>query len=196
MNRNHIIIIALIAVILILAVGIFQGLNMHEKQGVKLKIKGDSKFEEGDSVKILLTTLNDTPVANQTVNISITDKDKTVSYYSAVTNEKGIAKMKLDKSEGKYVINCSYAGNENYTANSTVKKIKIKNEVAQSETSSSGSDDYVYSPQDESYVKKSGQWKSDGSGNSIYQYQGDDGVIYERYYDSDGREIDPNEYYG
>ena len=55
--------------------------------------------------------------------------------------------------------------------------------------------DYIYSPQKGGYIKASGQYDSDGRGNNIYSYQGSDGVIYERYYDSNGREISSEEYY-
>ena len=199
MEKNKLMIVGLIIVIAILAVGIFMALSNHEKMDTKLTIKVDSPVHEGDYIKVKLMDLNKTPIANQTVNITITDKDNASTYYSVVTNAKGVGKLKLEKGVGSYRINCSYAGNENYTGNSTVKKIKIEKEVVETQTASSSSqynsDDYVYSAQGDKYVKKSGQWGSDSQGNSVYTYQGSDGVIYERYYDPSGREIPANEYY-
>ena len=203
------IIIALIAVILALVVGMFAMAN-HAKEDTKLAITSNSTLHEGDSIDVKLTDLNGTPLSDQTINITITDKNNTGYYYSVVTNEKGVGKLKLDKSEGNYTVNCTFGGNENFTGNTTTKEIRIENDVAETQSSSSSSssnsasgsssgssssDDYVYSAQGDKYVKKSGQWESDGRGNSIYSYQGSDGVIYERYYDSNGKEIDPNVYY-
>ena len=199
MDKNKIILIAIIAVIAVLAIGVFMGMSNTSKMDTKLTIKADSPIYEGDSIKIMLTDLNNTPIANQTVNVTITDKDNSSAYYSVVTNAKGVGKLKLDKDKGKYSINCTYSGNENYTGNSTVKKIKIQEEVVETQTSSSsssGSDSgYTYSAQKGGYVKNSGQWESDSSGNSIYSYKGSDGVLYERYYDSNGKEIDTEDYY-
>ena len=59
----------------------------------------------------------------------------------------------------------------------------------------SNDNDYVYSAQKGGYVKSSGQYDSDGHGGSVYSYQGSDGVIYERYYDSNGKEISSEEHY-
>lgn len=205
MDKNKIIIIALIVIILALAIGIFASMNGHAKEDTKLTITSNSTLYEGDSIKVKLTDLNKTPLSNQTINVTLTDDNQTSSYYSVVTNEKGIGTLKLDKSEGNYTVNCTFGGNDNYTGNSTAKKIKIEKEVVEAQTTSStsssysssesSSDDYVYSAQGDEYIKKSGQWDSDSQGNSIYKYQGDDGVIYERYYDSSGNEIDPNDYY-
>ena len=197
MEKNKLLIIGLIVVIAILAVGIFMAFSDNAKMDTKLKIKAETPIHEGDTIKVKLTDLNNTPIANQTVNITITDKDNTSSYYSVVTNAKGVGKLKLEKGVGKYKINCTYGGNENYTGNTIIKKIKIEEEVVEEAQSSSysSSDDYVYSPQHGRYVKSSGEWRSDQSGNDVYTYQGDDGVLYERYYDSNGREIPANEYF-
>lgn len=201
MDKNKLIIIALVAIIIILAAALF-ATNYHAKEDTELKITGNSTFYEGDSIKVKLTDLNGTPISNQTINVTITDKDNTNSYYSVVTNEKGVGKLKLEKDVGNYTVNCTYGGNDKYNGNITSKKITIEEEVVEAQTSSSSysssgtnSDDYVYSEQGDKYIKKSGQWDKDSQGNSVYSYQGSDGVIYERYYDKSGNEIDPNDYY-
>lgn len=194
MDKNKIIIIVLIAVIAVLAVGVFS-LSNHQKVDTEVKISVDKPVYEGDSIKIKLTDANGTGINDETVNITVTDKDDTNSYYSVKTNKKGVAKFKMDKKPGKYSVNCSYGGNDNYSASSAVKKIKIKKEVVQAETSQDSSDDYVYSAQDGRNVKASGEWSTDSTGNRIYKYQGEDGVLYEKYYDSNGNEINPNDYY-
>ena len=198
-SKNIIIILVVIIVVLAAAVG-FALLNpTNAKEPTKIKITSDKEQYEGGKLSIQLTDLNKTPITNEVVNITVTNnKGKVVVDDVVKTDSKGKAKLDLDLKKGKYTVNVTYDGNENYTCNNTTQKLTIKEEVVEAETTSSstsGSDDYVYSPQQEEYVKKSGQWDSDSEGNSIYTYQGDDGVIYERYYDSNGKEIDPNDYY-
>lgn len=83
------------------------------------------------------------------------------------------------------------------SSNLTVDKLanNSDNQNAASSSSGSGGDDYVYSPQRDGYVKTSGQYDKDSQGRTVYSYQGSDGVIYERYYDSSGREMSSEEYY-
>lgn len=200
MDKNKLIIIALIVIIILFAIGICATMFSHVKEDTKVLIRCNSTMHEGDTVYIKLIDLNKTPIENQTINVTLTDKDKTNSYYSVVTNVKGVAKLKLDKDVGNYTINCTYAGNENYTGNSSVKKFSIEEEVVEAQTSSSSyssgdTSSYTYSPQHQSYIRDDGQWRTDSRGNNVYNYKGDDGAIYERYYDSNGNEINPNDYF-
>ncbi len=151
-DKNKIIIIALIAVIAVLLVGIVS--IMHDgqdKQGTNITFKSKSTLTEGDSIKVKLTDSNGTSLSNQTVNITITDKDKSNSYYSVVTNEKGIGTLKLDKSPGKYKVTVSYGGSDNYSACNSSKTITVEEEVVEAEVesyqtteSSSPSDELYY----------------------------------------------------
>ena len=92
----------------------------------------------------------------------------------------------------------SYNATVNNTTNVTNQTNITENtsdESSLSSSSQSSSDEYVYSPQSDKYVKKSGEYVSDGRGNTIYQWQGSDGVIYENYYDSNVNQISSEEYY-
>ena len=126
MDKNQWIIVGLVIVIIALIIGLAVMMQAPTKENVKLTIKNKKVIEEGENVKIQLTDMNGTPIKDQTVNISVTDKDGTTDYHSVVTNEKGVGKLKLDKSPGKYTVNCTYGGNENYTANTTNQTLKIK----------------------------------------------------------------------
>lgn len=61
-------------------------------------------------------------------------------------------------------------------------------------------EEYTYSPQNDAYVKNSGEDYDTGvvdkNGESIYAYRWvENGVIYETYTSSSGRPVDTNEYY-
>ena len=45
--------------------------------------------------------------------------------------------MNLDLEKGKYIVNVTYDGNENYTANNTTQKLTIKEEVVEVQTTTS-----------------------------------------------------------
>lgn len=132
MEKNRIIIIALIVIIVALLVGLAAMMvpNMG-KQDSKLTFKGNSTLVQGDSLKIKLTDANGTAIANQTVNVTITNKDGTVDYHSVVTNAKGVGTLKVDKDAGKYDVTIMYGGNDNYNGCNATKKITIEEKVAE-----------------------------------------------------------------
>lgn len=137
MDRNKIIILALIAVITVLLIGIVAVMPNMNKMDSNLKFKSNTTLNEGNSLKVKLTDSNGTAIANQNVNVTITDKNKASSYYSVVTDEKGVGKLKLDKSPGKYSVTLNYAGNDAYNACNATKKVTIENEVVEAEPASS-----------------------------------------------------------
>ena len=93
MERNMIIIIALLAVILVLLAAIGFTTFGIGKQDTKLIFKSNDTIEEGGSIEVILAYANSTPLVDQTVNITLTDKDNSNSYYSVVTGEKGTGRV-------------------------------------------------------------------------------------------------------
>ncbi len=143
MEKNKIIIIALIVIIAALLVGMVAMMvpNMT-KTDTSLTFKGNSSIEKGDSIKIKLTDVNGNAIAGQTVNVTVKDKDKASSYYSVETNDQGIGTLKIDKDEGSYDVTANYGGNDKYKQSNATKKITVKEEVvAESQSSSSSSSD-------------------------------------------------------
>jgi hypothetical protein len=138
MEKNKIIIIVLIVVIVALLIAIAATtMPSVNKKDTNVTYKGKSKITEGDTINLKLTDVDGTPLANQTVNVTVTDKDKSSSYYSVVTNAKGIGKLKSDKSAGNYTVFISYGGNEIYNACNFTKKIVIEDKVVEAEPASS-----------------------------------------------------------
>ena len=127
-NKN--IIIILVAIIIVLA-GIMgvMFLQQNAKEPSKLKITGNNTLVEGESLSIILMDLNETPIVNQTINVSIIDKEGSVNHKTVVTDENGKATLKINKNPGKYSINCSFEGNDKYLNSSAFKKIEIKEEL-------------------------------------------------------------------
>ena len=140
MDKNKIIILALIVVIAALLVGmVFTMMPNMAKQDTKFKFKSNSTLTKGDLLKIKLTDANGTAIANQTVNITIKDKKGASDSHSVVTNEKGVGTLKLDKNSGKYNVTVSYGGNDKYNGCNITKKITIEEKVAEAQVTSSSS---------------------------------------------------------
>lgn len=173
LDKNKKIIIALLVIIIVLAAAIgFVLLNpTHAKEPTKIKITSDKSQYEGGNISVKLTDLNGTAISKEIVNITITNnKGKVVVDDVVKTNSKGKADLKLDLKKGKYDVNVTYGGNENYTGNNTTQKLAIKEEEVVEPVQSSS---------------------SQSSSNQI-SYDSDINV----YYDSNGVVVDPDGHHG
>lgn len=80
-----------------------------------LTIKGNI-FYEGSNVSVKLTDANGNPIANESVNISISSNDKQISGKTVKTDANGIAKFDLDNiSQGNYSVGAVFEGNDKYS---------------------------------------------------------------------------------
>ena len=144
-NKNIIMILVIVIVILAAVIGIAILHPFDSKEPSKIKITSNKTLTEGESLSVKLTDLNKTAIPKQNVNITVTNaKGKVVADKVVKTDSKGKAKMDLKLKKGKYNVNVTYGGNENYTGNNTTQKLTIKEEekvVASQSTSSS--DTYV-----------------------------------------------------
>lgn len=140
MENNHIIILLLILIIAILAIALGAILLQDMgKEECSLKISCNETMHNGEKITVKLTDLNKTPLKNQTVKIKLKSGNKT-SEYNLTTNSKGKATLKLnDLDDGKYVVNCSFDGNNHYKQTSSKKKFIYDSEVTATAGASSES---------------------------------------------------------
>ncbi|WP_296874661.1 Ig-like domain repeat protein [uncultured Methanobrevibacter sp.] len=151
MENKNIIIILLIVVVILAAVLGFMFLNKtNPKDSTKIKITSDkSQYEDSAELSIKLTDMNGTALSKEIVNITITDKKgKVVADDVVKTNSKGNAKLDLNLKKGKYSVNVTYDGNENFTANHSSQNLTIKEEASTSEVSSGESQSSSGTPYD------------------------------------------------
>jgi len=132
MEQKHIIIILLIVVVVLAAAMAVMILSPSvAKQETQITITSNETVYEGDNLTFKLTDINGTGISNQTVNVTLKDNDGVSSYFSAVTDSKGIGTLKLDKSAGNYAVNVTFAGNDNYTGSTASQDLEIKEEVVE-----------------------------------------------------------------
>ena len=138
MEDKNIIIVLLIIVVVILAamVAMMVMPSIHAQKDSKITITGNKTLYVGDDLAIKLTDLNKTPIKKAVVNVTITDKNgKVVANKSVKTDSKGKAKLDLDLDAGKYTVNATFGGNDNFTGNTTSKKITIEEVIVEEQTS-------------------------------------------------------------
>lgn len=139
MDSNKIIIILLVVIIAILAVGLAMMFQGPSKMNVQLTIDADSSLAQGDAIKISLTDSNGNPLANKEVKVEFVDESNASSWYSVITDANGIGELKLDKSEGSYLVHAVFGGDDKYNGNDTSKQIRIESEAQTTQVSSSQS---------------------------------------------------------
>lgn len=151
-NKHIILILVVIIVILAAALGVMLLNNASAKEPSKIKITSEKSQYEGGALEIQLTDFNKTPISKEIVNITVTDsKAKVVVDDVVKTDSKGKAKLDLDLGKGKYDVNVTFGGNENYTGNNTTQKLTVKEEVVKTRSvasDSSSGDTYVEREED------------------------------------------------
>ena len=155
-NRNIIIILVAVVIILVVVAGIMFLQPTTAKEPTKIKITSDKEQYGGGKLSIQLTDLNKTGISKEIVNITITNKKGKVVVDDVVkTNSKGKAKLDLKLKKGKYKVNVTFGGNENYTGNNTTQKltIKEKEKVAERQYSSASTSGATYVERTEGNIK-------------------------------------------
>lgn len=146
-NKNIILVLVIIIIILAVIAGAMFFKQNPAKEATKVKITSDKTQYEGGKISLQLTDLNKTAISKEKVTIIIKNKKgKVVVNQSIETNSKGKAKLDLDLKKGKYIVNVTYSGNENYTGNSTSEKLSIKETTTIEENSVDTSAYPDYSP--------------------------------------------------
>lgn len=188
MDKNKILIFALVIVIVLFAIGLYS-IMPTAKEDTNLTINTNETVYQGDEIEIVLTDLNNTPISNKTIAVNISGNNAS-NNYSVKTDKNGTVKLKINESEGNYTVSCTFDGDDKYNGNYTSKNIavEIKQAVAtqSSESSASGSSDPAYGSK--SYVEK---WDESQQSGSDWAYLHDQpvkskgGHEYKRMYDED-----------
>ena len=112
----------------------------HAKVDSRVIVTSNSTLHDGDTFAVKLTDLNNTPIANQAVNITIIDANGGKNPQTITTDANGDASFQLDGfASGNYTINVTYGGNENYTSCNTTQKLEMKEKVIPTQSSSTDS---------------------------------------------------------
>ena len=127
MEKNKIIVIGLIVVIVVLAAVLGVMMLSPHKEATELSITSNSTIYSGDNLSVELKDSSKAPIANEFVNIVICDSTgKVVTNETVRTDSGGNANLALDLDGGSYDVTVSFGGNANFTGNSTSQNLEIK----------------------------------------------------------------------
>lgn len=145
MDNNKLIIALVVILIIMIAAGIFLLNPGHAKVDSRVIVTSNSTLHDGDNFTIRLTDLNNTPIANQRVNITIIDANGGKNPQAVTTDANGDGKLQLNGlTLGNYTVNVTYGGNDNYTVCNTTQRLQMTEKVTPqaSTTSTSSSKNY------------------------------------------------------
>ena len=138
MEKNKIIVIGLIVVIVVLAAVLGVMMLSPHKEATELSITSNSTIYSGDNLSVELKDSSKAPIANEFVNIVICDSTgKVVTNETVRTDSGGNANLALDLDGGSYDVTVSFGGNANFTGNSTSQNLEIKEEAVETQQTSS-----------------------------------------------------------
>ena len=131
MDRNKMILMALIAVIAIILIGLTVVMPGFGKEKANVTISSNDTISQGESIEIELKDVNGTPIENETVNVTLTDENGTEEVnVEVVTDYKGVAEVEIatEQEPGNYTVECTFEGNDNFTEDTEVQEIEIVEE--------------------------------------------------------------------
>lgn len=130
--------IVLCAIIIICAAGICGAafITQTSQKDTEITVMSNSSIYCGENVTAKLTA-NGTPLANQTVNMSIASSDGKKITVNTVTDENGTASYELNDTEvGNYTLEWTYGGNEEYRDCNSTTKLEITEKPVEVESQS------------------------------------------------------------
>ncbi len=140
MNYNKIILGLVIIFIIMIIAGFFILNPSVAKTDSKVIVTSNSTLNDGDTLSIYLSDLNNTPISNQTVNITIIDANGAQNRQVVTTDANGNGNLQLNGlTAGNYNISVSYGGNNKFNPCNTTQKLTMKEKEVESKVSSSSS---------------------------------------------------------
>ena len=131
MDYNKVIMALIVVIVALLVAGIVL-FNPFAKTDTTVSVTSANELNEGDELSILLTDISSKPIANQVVQVNITDFNNHVEQKTLTTNGEGAGVISLSGlSAGKYSINVAYGGNGTFNPSQTFQNLTIKQTVAQ-----------------------------------------------------------------
>ena len=155
MDNNKIIMILVIILIILIVAGFFILNPSTAKTDSKIVVTSNSTLHDGESFSIRLTDVNNTPITNQNVNITIIDAKGGENHQVVTTDTGGNGILTLNGfTIGNYTVQVNYGGNENYTSCNTTVTLNMEEKVASTQLDRN---------KDSSSSSNSGNGKSYGS---------------------------------
>lgn len=124
-------ILVIAIVVVVVGAGIFLMSNMTlPKQDSKIVMASNETLEEGENFTVKLTDLNNTPIPNQSVNITLVSGSSGSIQKTLITDSSGQASFEVDAStKGSCAVKVKYAGNDKFNGCNLTENLKINEKV-------------------------------------------------------------------
>ena len=155
-TKKLILICATIIICVAIIAGVFVFSNKTSTTIIEDK---DSTFTIGNKYSVCLIDANGNKLSNKTINLAFTDENGVVEYFDVSTNDKGIAKQKIDLSAGNYSVNASFGGDDKFGPSSVTQSIKVKKKAKKKETSAAVATSGTTITPSYEYEKYDGEYK-------------------------------------
>ena len=194
MNKKMIIILGAIIVVAAVFAAFMLSSSGEDTGSSQLEILGNGTIEENGTLDVKLTNGDGIALKDKKVHVVVKNaKGKVVFDESSRTYVNGVANVKIENvSAGKYDVNVTFDGDENYTSCSLAEKLIIAKGTGQEDTDDDGADtstaDTSSSTQSQSSSSSQPQRQSQSSQPSS---SSDDEGSEDTYYDEDGNEMNP-----
>lgn len=171
MNLKNIILV--IAIIVVVA-GTFMFLMAHQahpKQDSKIIMTSADNLTEGDNITVKLTDANNTPLANQNLNISVVSSSSGSIQKSFTTDSNGEVTLETDNSTtGNCALIVKYGGNDEFGGCNFTDSVIINKKVVKITTNSTSI-----------LGNNTTHTASSNSSGNLFSYFGDDVITVEDY---------------
>ena len=115
MNFKNVILVIVIIVVVFGAAAFLMAHQAHPKMDSKVIMTSADNITEGDNVTLKLTNLNNTPLSNQKLNVTIVGSSGGFVQKILTTDNQGQASLQVDNSTiGNCIIMVKYGGNDDY----------------------------------------------------------------------------------
>ena len=156
--ENKRLIIILIGIIVILLIGLFSMIILNiTNNPSEITITSPNTLQDGAKLTLTLKDKNQTPIANQQIDITITDTNGEKNQQKITTDESGNGELQLNGlTEGQYTVQAKYNGNNHYKNSQTNQTITISNQVTATSVTSQTSDTTESVISEDGYSYKTG----------------------------------------
>ena len=140
-NESKKLLLVCVIVIICVLVGAVAVTSNQQKE-TQITVISSSSLYNGESVTVKLTTLNGTPIANQSVNITLVSANGARNTLNLVTNSEGIATFQLNGvNPGTYTLESVFGGGNGYKQSNNTTTLEVKEKVEATQQSSSSNSD-------------------------------------------------------
>lgn len=176
MENDKLIIALLVVIVVLLAVAFVMFNPLQAKADSTVTITSNNELYDGDSFTIFLSDFNQTPIANQTVDVVIVDASGSENPQKITTDASGNGALQLNGlNPGEYTVNVSYGGNGEFKSSKVSQTLKIGQATTESLSSADSSSsgvmtieldgyDAYYSATDGDYKGEAMKWQGSSIG--------------------------------